>query len=131
MGTTDSGDIGGDALSFDGEMELMRALAEKRALEGVGLDKVFSLFEGEIVTEVKRKEKTSTVLVGTERYVLVQDKRGEVRECRIETVVNGVRIKGETVGVGAWVARLLASYQSEVGRQVVSKDTLSKILGLS
>ncbi|MHB8189394.1 MAG: hypothetical protein ACYDHP_02995 [Ferrimicrobium sp.] len=129
------GDI--DGTNEDGTLsavtaeEMMRLVAEANALESVGVEQVLGLFEGRVQVQQKRRARTTQVTVGSERYVLVQDRDGRTQESRIETVVNGVRIRSETTVLAAWVVRLLGCYQQELGRRQLDRDSLARILGLS
>jgi hypothetical protein len=111
-------------------MEMTRLVAEARALETVGLERVLGLFQDRLVTSEKRKVRTDSFDVGQERFTLERDRSGKVLAARVEHVVGGVRIRSENLTLPQWIAAALSRYQEEMGSTALARSTLEELLGL-
>jgi hypothetical protein len=111
-------------------MEMTRLVAEARALETVGLERVLALFQDRLTTSERRKVRTDSFDVGQERFTLERDRSGKVLATRVEHVVGGVRIRSESLPLPQWIATALSRYQEEMGSTALVRSTLEELLGL-
>lgn len=111
-------------------IEMTRMVAEARALETVGLERVLELFGDRLTTSERRKVRTDSFEVGQERFTLERDRSGRVLSSRLEHVVGGVRIRSESLTLPQWIAAALARFQQEMGSAALDRSTLEQLLGL-
>jgi len=111
-------------------MEMTRLIAEARALETVGLERVLELFRDRITTSERRKMRTDSFDVGQERFTIERDRSGKVLAARVEHVVGGVKIRSQELTLPQWIAIALARYQEEMGSAALARTKLEEILGL-